>query len=152
MLHTPSARVQMFLLRNRSAISKKRVVEMPTNLQNFSISFTGVWSPLRRMIVDRLLPRHAAVADFQRQIVEQPGEAELVPFHPVMNGNEIVVDIGEIIVARARAPCVLAKAMCARHRMARLRIPREIVAEEHRARAARLERIGIRPEIGCEIP
>src|SRR5262245_49481688 len=58
--------------------------------------------------------REAAVADFQGQIVEQPREAELVPLHPMVQRDEVVVDIGIGVVAGTRR-LILAEAMRARH-------------------------------------
>ena len=56
-----------------------------------------------------LLARHAPVADFQRQVVEQPREAELVPLHPVVDRDEVVVDVGIVVEAGARAAASAAK-------------------------------------------
>src|SRR5260370_41437946 len=84
--------------------------------------------------------------DFQRQIVEQPREAELVPLHPVMQRDEVVVDIGISVIPgarRRRRP----EPMCRRDRAARLGVPREVIAEEDGTHAERIELVRVRPEI-----
>src|SRR5207302_3547912 len=83
----------------------------------------------------RLFTRHPAVADFQRKIIEQPGKTELVPFQPMMNGDEVVIDVGVIVETSTGAFPVGNEAVFGSNPARRLGIPLQIVAKEDRQNA-----------------
>src|SRR5262249_52476385 len=75
---------------------------------------------------DRAVARHAAVADVDGEVVERSREPELVPLEPVVNGDEVVIDIRVVPHARACAIAAL-EAMLRRYLEALLGIPAEVV-------------------------
>src|SRR5438270_12972660 len=100
--------------------------------------------------VERRVACHSAVADLEREIVEKTREAEFVPFEPMVDGDELVVDISEVVIARlwpVRPP----ETMGDGDGESRLGIPRLIIAEEDRIGSGGGEFLIARPGIGRHI-
>src|SRR5262249_35764620 len=87
--------------------------------------------------------------DLEAQVVKAAGETELRPLHPVVDGDEIVVDVGVVPSPGARALRRL-EAVRARHPIGLLRVPAEVPAEEHGPDLGCGERNGLAPELGGE--
>src|SRR5215469_8830544 len=53
-------------------------------------------------LLDGLGAAHSPVANFDREIVEEAREAEFEPFEPVMHRDEIVINVGIVVISGLR--------------------------------------------------
>ncbi len=82
------------------------------------------------------ITRDAPVADFQRKVVEQTSETELRILEPVMDRDEVAVDVRIVIQADLRPLRPALEPVLLRHPQAVGRIPGQVVAQEDGAMSA----------------
>ena len=73
---------------------------------------------MRRLIAgaahdfDGFVARHAAMPYLYREIIEDPGQTELVPLDIMVDGDEFIVDVSMGIVPRTGTVVIGHHAMC----------------------------------------